>query len=71
MNTLAKGALVPVPGGVLIQKDGVLLGKAEIVDVTVVDRALSTVTEALTEHAETGATVGLVKFGSVQAAPAS
>ena len=25
-NTLAQGRLVPVPGGVLIQKDGVLLG---------------------------------------------
>jgi uncharacterized protein GlcG (DUF336 family) len=26
VNTLAQGRLVPVPGGVLIQKDGVLLG---------------------------------------------
>jgi len=26
VNTLAKGALVPVPGGVLILKDGALLG---------------------------------------------
>jgi uncharacterized protein GlcG (DUF336 family) len=26
VNTMAQGRLVPVPGGVLIQKDGVLLG---------------------------------------------
>jgi uncharacterized protein GlcG (DUF336 family) len=26
INTMAKGQLVPVPGGVLIQKDGALLG---------------------------------------------
>ncbi len=26
MNTLAQGRLVPVPGGVLIQEGGVLLG---------------------------------------------
>ena len=26
MNTLAQGRMVPVPGGVLIQDDGVLLG---------------------------------------------
>ena len=31
VNTLAQGRLVPVPGGVLIQKDGVLLGAIGVV----------------------------------------
>jgi len=30
VNTLAQGRLVPVPGGVLIQKDGALLGAVGI-----------------------------------------